>query len=135
MNTPINKHPNYNEFIGNLIKLISDNLGCELQVYCAENINVVYAQIEDVVLNEYEIGIEDLFNKNNKYAASHPRYVIAYLLRKYTPLKDDEIARRLKRDRSTIIYGFNQIQLLLEKNDDAAIKINNCITKLKELSR
>lgn len=135
MNTPITKHPNYTDFIGNLIKLMSDSLGCDLQVTYVENINVVYAQIEEVVLNEYEITKDELFHPTRKGYSSHPRYVMSYLLRKYTPMKDDEIARRLGKDRSTIIYGFNQIQLMIEKNDIAAVKVNNCVTRLKELSR
>lgn len=133
MNTPIEKHPKYTLILEKLIRLISEEIGCKITVTYHENINVVYAQIESVVLDVYKLRREQLFTSTKNGISSHARYVIAYLMRTYTPMPDGEIARRLQRDRSTIIHGYNEIRLILEKGDERAEKITQSIEKLKEL--
>ena len=89
-------------------------------------------QIVEQVARYYGIDASAIMGKDRN--AAMPRKVAIYLIRKLTTHSLDDIARELKRDRSTVLYAIRKIDRDLKAgNDELKIAIREITKQLDEL--
>jgi chromosomal replication initiator protein len=76
------------------------------------------AKLEDVVAaaaGEYGVAPAELRNETRRSAIARPRHVAMYLAKEFNH-RESEIARELKRDRTTVISGINKVKADLDSD-------------------
>lgn len=132
MKIEITKHPKFTATQTAIIEALNVSLGCNVEVFYSPNVNVVYKQIEAVVLREYDVTTEQLFSKSHKRTFADVRHVLIYLVKSFLPLSNTEIAELVDRDRSTIIHSFKKVDNLMSVDEEFCIRVTNCINELKQ---
>lgn len=89
-------------------------------------------QVVEQVARYYGIDASAIMGKDRN--AAMPRKVAIYLIRKLTTHSLDDIARELKRDRSTVLYAIRKIDRDLKAgNDELKIAVKEITKQLDEL--
>lgn len=66
--------------------------------------------IIDYITQEEGVTISEIRQKNNKPRYAYIRYIIAFMLKRYSKLTVNEIGSYLNRDHSSITHGIKQIR-------------------------
>jgi chromosomal replication initiation ATPase DnaA len=72
--------------------------------------------IIDLVCDELWISNNILKSKTRKQVYVFARYMVLKLLKDNTPLSMDEIGQTINLDRCTVLYGLNQMDLIISTN-------------------
>ncbi|MBF0496319.1 MAG: chromosomal replication initiator protein DnaA [Deltaproteobacteria bacterium] len=86
--------------------------------------------IQQLVLDYYQINLDDLLSKSRKKNIALPRSVCFYLCRKLTNQSLEHIGRAFQRNHTTILYAINKIQEQKKKNQQLAREIEFLEKKL-----
>lgn len=76
------------------------------------------------ISNTFNVSVSDLQSENRSKRMSHPRQIAMYFLREYTNLSTTDIAKELKKNHSTVVYGVQRIQKELETDTNLQQTIN-----------
>ena len=76
------------------------------------------------ISNTFNVSLSDLQSENRSKRMSHPRQIAMYFLREYTNLSTTDIAKELKKNHSTVVYGVQRIQKELETDTNLQQTIN-----------
>lgn len=81
--------------------------------------------IKEVVAEHFKISKEDITSTKKSKNIAFPRQIFMYLCRKLTNLSLEEIGDYLGgKDHSTVIYGINKIEVMLNDNQDPTLTNN-----------
>ncbi|MBF0509929.1 MAG: chromosomal replication initiator protein DnaA, partial [Deltaproteobacteria bacterium] len=86
--------------------------------------------IQQLVLDYYQINLDDLLSKSRKKNIALPRSVCFYLCRKLTNQSLEHIGRAFQRNHTTVLYAINKIQEQKKKNQQLAREIDFLEKKL-----
>ena len=76
-----------------------------------EKIKITNDYIINVIASHYGLTLEEINSKNRSQQVAHVRQICMYLCRKMTNSSFDEIGAKLgKRDRTTVMHGYNKIE-------------------------
>ncbi|MGC9359031.1 MAG: chromosomal replication initiator protein DnaA [Anaerolineae bacterium] len=82
------------------------------------SVEVSIEQIMSVVARQYAVSVDDLVGPRRTRAIALPRQIVMYLTREMTDLSFPQIGETLGgRDHTTIMYGYDKIAALFEKDE------------------
>lgn len=82
-----------------------------------EKVKITNDYIINIVLEHYNVTLEEICSKNRSKNVAHVRHMCMYLCRKITNTSYEEIGSKLgKRDRTTVMHGFTKIETDMEKD-------------------
>lgn len=114
------------------IKMESGKITVELTLMDSAYTSPSIKQIVEQVARYYGIETSAIMGKDRK--AAIPRKVVIYLIRKLTTNSMEDIARELRRDRSTVLYALRKIDHDLKVgNDELKIAVREITKQLNEL--
>lgn len=97
-----------------------------------DKVKITNDYIINIVTEHYNLTLEQINSKNRSQKIAHVRQICMYLCRKITNSSYDEIGERLgKRDRTTVMHGYNKIEedlatdVSLQNEIDILMKIIN----------
>jgi len=91
------------------------------------------AQIIDLSLSFFELTQEEIMIRNRKHEYVKARYVIYYLLKKYTSLGVTRIGQMFQRDHTTVIHGLNELKDMMITDKDIRLKVALLCEQIEEL--
>lgn len=78
---------------------------------CEKIINPISVdKIKNIVLSEYEVTQGELVKKSRKSKPTMARHVLAHCLWRYSKLDQSQIAKIIKRDRTSVIHGIQEVE-------------------------
>lgn len=86
--------------------------------------------IMEIVADHYNITVEDIISKKRSNDIAYPRQICMYLCRKLTTVSLTEIGKKLGKDHSTIIHGYEKIEANIETDASLASNIETLKKKI-----
>lgn len=74
--------------------------------------------IQEVVADKYHVKLSDLRGKTRKKEIALARQIAMYLCRDILSISLVSVANEFNRDHSTIMYGYDKIEDMMQKNED-----------------
>ncbi len=82
-----------------------------------EKVKITNDYIINIVVEHYNVTLEEICSKNRSMKVAHVRHMCMYLCRKITNTSYEEIGSKLgKRDRTTVMHGYNKIEEAMEND-------------------
>lgn len=83
-----------------------------------------WSMILNEVLRHYPgVTAAEVVGAGRSHQLSHPRWVAWYRCRTELGMSYPQIAKRFKRDHSTVLYGIEKLKRKLEANDEEALRL------------
>lgn len=96
-------------------------------------IKITYQKILDKVCEFYEVTVDDMKSESRIRNISRPRQIAMYLCKKLTNMNYVEIGNVLKKDRTTIMYGVDNIIKELSKDSILKSEVDLLIKDLNSI--
>lgn len=87
-------------------------------------------QIQAIVAQHFDITISNLTGASKKWKYAHPRQIAMYAARKTTAASFPDIAKQFgKRDHTTVLHAFREVETRLEEGDVKTIRAMHLIRR------
>ncbi len=93
-------------------------------------------QVQQIIANNYNIGIEDIRGKRKSNDITIPRQIAMYICRIYLKESLPKIGAEFGgKDHTTVMHAVNKIKKEVETNDELNIEINKVISQLPWITK